>query len=661
MMALADPILAAVDVLAGLAEPCFAVDEDLVVRFINPAAAATVGRSVEDALGMCIAERWADAPDAPFPAACRETLAEGGTRRVEQEFGGRCFVTTISRAPAGLVVTYVDVTEQRRAEREAAWMAQREAALRRISETVARGAAPHVVLALVAREAAMLTGAHASAVLRFEAEADETTIMGSWRDGHPAPFDSQQPLTLTPGSVIRDVRRTGRTLRQESVTPRDTQWGRIGCRAHVVAPVYALGGLWGSVSLGWLESEPHPRAEQEVSAFTELASLAVASAAARDSLADQATRDPLTGLLNHRCFHERLREEFERARRYARPLALVLLDLDSFKHVNDSYGHQAGDALLSDIAERLRGATRAQDVLGRVGGDEFGVLLPETDGFHALLVAEHLRSAFEGVRIAGRAVTTSMGLCDLAHAGSPGDLFRLADGALYWSKVHGRDAACLYDPGIVRELSAQERADALERSQARTGLRGLARAIDAKDPSTRRHSDRVAALCERLAAELGWSSERVALLHEAALVHDVGKIGVPDAVLLKPGRLTPEEYEAVKQHAALGAEIVGEILTPEQVGWVRHHHERPDGRGYPDGLSGDEIADGARIIALADAFDVMTAARPYSFAKPVADAVSEVCHLAGTQFDPEVCSVLAALFARGELRQAASGSGSTPR
>jgi putative nucleotidyltransferase with HDIG domain len=254
-----------------------------------------------------------------------------------------------------------------------------------------------------------------------------------------------------------------------------------------------------------------------------------------------------------------------------------------------------------------------------------------------------------------------MGLCDLAHADSPSDLFRLADGALYWSKVHGRDAACLYDPGIVRELSAQERADALERSQARTGLRGLARAIDAKDPSTRRHSDRVAALCERLAAELGWSSERVALLHEAALVHDVGKIGVPDAVLLKPGRLTPEEYEAVKQHAALGAEIVGEILTPEQVGWVRHHHERPDGRGYPDGLSGDEIADGARIIALADAFDVMTAARPYSYAKPVADAVSEVCHLAGTQFDPEVCSVLAALFARGELRQAASGSGSTPR
>jgi hypothetical protein len=194
-------------------------------------------------------------------------------------------------------------------------------------------------------------------------------------------------------------------------------------------------------------------------------------------------------------------------------------------------------------------------------------------------------------------------------------LFRLADGALYWSKVHGRDAACLFDPGTVRELSAQERADALERSQARTGLRGLARAIDAKDPSTRRHST----AWPRCASASRTSSAGVPsawrCFTRPRSVHDVGKIGVPDAVLLKPGRLTAEEYEAVKQHAALGAQIVDEILTPEQVGWVRHHHERPDGRGYPDGLAGDEIADGARIIALADAFDVMTAARPYSSAE----------------------------------------------
>ena len=136
--------------------------------------------------------------------------------------------------------------------------------------------------------------------------------------------------------------------------------------------------------------------------------------------------------------------------------------------------------------------------------------------------------------------------------------------------------------------------------------------MDAKDPSTRRHSERVAALCEELADALGWPPERCRLLRDAGLVHDVGKIGVPDAILFKPGRLTAEEYELVKEHAELGARIVAEALTPEQVSWVKSHHERWDGGGYPEGLMAEDIPEGARIMALADAWDVMTSERPYT-------------------------------------------------
>ena len=177
------------------------------------------------------------------------------------------------------------------------------------------------------------------------------------------------------------------------------------------------------------------------------------------------------------------------------------------------------------------------------------------------------------------------------------------------------------------------------RGQALAGLRALARAIDAKDPMTRQHSDRVAKLAAATAARLGWSEARVQLLHEAALVHDVGKIGGPDAILLKHGPLDDDEYERVKQHARLGADIVEGVLTDEQVQWVRWHHERPDGRGYPDRLVDGEIPMGAAIIALADTWDVMTVSRPYSPPKSRDEALRECLALAGRQFRAEVLEV----------------------
>jgi HD-GYP domain-containing protein (c-di-GMP phosphodiesterase class II) len=162
----------------------------------------------------------------------------------------------------------------------------------------------------------------------------------------------------------------------------------------------------------------------------------------------------------------------------------------------------------------------------------------------------------------------------------------------------------------------------------------------------------VAALCHQLAEARGWDSDRIQLLTEAALVHDVGKIGVRDAVLLKAGRLTPSEIEEIKQHAVLGAQIVQEVLSDEQVAWIRGHHERPDGTGYPDGLKNDEIPEGAALLALADAFDVMTLSRPYSAPRSIPEALVECRELVGLQFCEEAVSALESLAASGTLDSA---------
>ncbi|HTI32399.1 MAG TPA: HD-GYP domain-containing protein [Miltoncostaea sp.] len=202
---------------------------------------------------------------------------------------------------------------------------------------------------------------------------------------------------------------------------------------------------------------------------------------------------------------------------------------------------------------------------------------------------------------------------------------------------------------MVTDLSAEERADRLERVRALAGLRALARAVDAKDHLTRRHSERVAHVAVQLATAAGWPVSRSARLHEAGLLHDVGKIGLPDAVLFKPGRLTPDEYEQVKQHAPLGANIAAEVLDAEQVEWIRHHHERWDGAGYPDGLAGSEPGDGAQILALADAWDVMTSLRSYKSPLAVPDALEECRAQAGRQFAPWTVEALERLVAAAAL------------
>jgi putative nucleotidyltransferase with HDIG domain len=207
----------------------------------------------------------------------------------------------------------------------------------------------------------------------------------------------------------------------------------------------------------------------------------------------------------------------------------------------------------------------------------------------------------------------------------------------------------LYSPEVVEVLSDAEQAARLGRRQALQSIRVLARAVEAKDPAILGHSERVADLSVALATALGWPAERVASLRDAGLVHDVGKIAIPEAILLKPGRLTQAETATVRTHAAIGAQMLRDVMTDEQVRWVRGHHERWGGGGYPDRLRGEEIPDGARILGLADAWDVMTSDRVYSEAFTRDEALAEVRDWTRTQFWPEAVAALERLAAAGAL------------
>jgi diguanylate cyclase (GGDEF)-like protein/putative nucleotidyltransferase with HDIG domain len=524
-------------------------------------------------------------------------------------------------------------------------VSEEHAVMRELATAVASGMAPADVFVLASRRIAILLDVDGCGIIEF-ASSESAVVGGAWARGDAPALPPGTILPLARGDDLHRLYTEGRAVRvdRHGVAKRAAKMG-YGC--SLTTPVQVRGRLWGAISVASVAPDSLPAdAERVLDDFAELIGLAVANTEAHAVLVEQAATDPLTRLANHRSFHERLREELSRALRHGRPLALALLDVDHFKAINDSLGHERGDVVLAAVAATLSDVARTEDVLARLGGDEFALLMPETDERQALVAVERARGAIAAIDVAaGLRVTVSAGVCGLEHASDPDTLVRLADGALYWGKAHGRDAAWVYDPEVVRELSISERADQLQRSRALIGIRALARAIDAKDQSTREHSQRVATLACDIARHLGWPEDRIALLEDAALVHDVGKIGVPDAVLLKPGRLTEDEYEHIKRHAALGAQMVEDLLLAEQVAWIRAHHERPDGRGYPAGLTAGAIPDGAAILAVADAFDVMTATRIYSAARSREDALAECERLVGAQFAPAPVAALAAMCA----------------
>jgi len=376
--------------------------------------------------------------------------------------------------------------------------------------------------------------------------------------------------------------------------------------------------------------------------------------ASADRLELLAAVDGLTGVLNHRGFHQRLEEEIARAVRHRRPLSLVVLDLDHFKQINDMHGHPAGDRVLAETAARLVALARVGEHVARVGGEEFALILPDANGVGAFAAAERMRNGIAARPFADvGAVTISAGVCEMQVAGSAGELYRLADTALYWAKAHGRNLTFRYTPQVALELDHNEGPAMAERARAIASLRALATLVDRRHPSTERHTERVAALAHALALEAGWSPDRAQRLRDAALVHDVGKVALREDVLMKAQPLDAEELAHLQTHAAIGARIAGTVLDEEQVAWIRAHHERWDGGGYPAGLRGSAIPDGARLLTVADAWDAMTSDRWYQAPLDADAALDEVLAQAGRHFAPDATRLLEGLAASGRLRRIA--------
>jgi diguanylate cyclase (GGDEF)-like protein len=370
-----------------------------------------------------------------------------------------------------------------------------------------------------------------------------------------------------------------------------------------------------------------------------------------ERLAEMTITDPLTGLRNHRAFHEDIARELQVAGRTGVPLALVIVDLDDLKTVNDLHGHQAGDERLHALADAIRATGRGSDIAYRIGGDEFAVILPDARSWGALEFAQRLRAATQAGTHGAGPFTATAGIAEALTLRSKDELIREADLALIGAKRIHQDVV-IYGPDLA---PGADRGASEDEHHTRTLASALARAVDAKDSYTRSHCQTVSQLCGLIGAELGFDTGRLTRMRLAGLLHDVGKIGVPDAILNKPAKLTDDEYEIMKRHSLLGYDIVHAADMEIEARWVRHHHERFDGGGYPDGLAGEEIPLESRVILVADAFEAMTSDRPYRQAPGQSFAIIELGRHAGSQFDPAVVEALTRVLARaGEVGRTAT-------
>ena len=356
--------------------------------------------------------------------------------------------------------------------------------------------------------------------------------------------------------------------------------------------------------------------------------------------AEQRSRvDELTGLFNRRHFEERLKEEISRHSRYGDTFSIFMIDLDNFKSYNDIYGHVSGDTLLNQVGKTIRSSVRNADQAFRYGGDEFIVVLPLTAMNDAYAVAERVREeVMEEMKKKEIAVTCSIGLASYPSDGViSGELVTAADTALYFAKRTGGNRVYLSSKILSEPLDG---AGIYARRNGLSAIYALASTVEARDPYTYGHSRKVNSYAVALAEAIGLSPDEVSRVSTAALLHDIGKISVPDKVLNKKGKLSEEDWEAIKAHPRLGANIVGNIpnLVPCLSG-ILYHHERWDGSGYPEGLKGEEIPIEARILCIADSFEAMTSARPYRPALCREKAIKELRRCTGSQFDPYLVEV----------------------
>ncbi|OGN86936.1 MAG: hypothetical protein A2X23_00990 [Chloroflexi bacterium GWC2_73_18] len=454
---------------------------------------------------------------------------------------------------------------------------------------------------------------------------------------------------------------TGLAIDRDAVETTATAAVGAGAMALLVAlylqfRVVPLARVAERLADGDLEARARPRRRGVDGRFA-VALNAVAQRLSETS--SDATTDRLTGIPNRQALLTGLFTEVERVNRYGRPLSVAFVDIDRFKSVNDTYGHHAGDVVLRHVAQVLRSSLRHTDLVGRYGGEEFMLVLTETDIAEAGTLSEKLRLRVASERIAIERGLTVGVTVSIGVAGGIGQQVRFdtivrdADAAMYSAKSLGRNQTYVFaevddDTRVPRApVSPAGRLRALEIGRAaRAAAEELLYTVVAPLPHYGgRPSRLIAALATSMADRLDLPEGEVERIRVASLLHDIGKLAVPPEILAKPAPLTTSEWQSVVQHPRIGQLILEQSgALREAVPIILHHHERFSGHGYPYGLRGSDIPLGARIVAVADAYDAMIHDRPYKRAVDHAGAVAELRRHAGTQFDPELVGLFCDLF-----------------
>ena len=486
--------------------------------------------------------------------------------------------------------------------------------------------------------------------------------------------------------LVGQVARSGQTAIVREVNASTLRLVLPGSVASVALPV-----TYGEQFLGVLyveSSEPCDFPDSDVLLLRTLADLfagALHNALTFQKAQEQAITDGLTGVKTHRFLMEALSAEWKRSTRANRPLALVLMDLDRFKFVNDFYGHLEGDVVLQRVGHILEQNCRRSDVVARYGGDEFVILMPETAVEQARQLANKLRGWIASdPLLRDKNITASFGIAAFPlHGSTPQELIQVADSSMYLSKHQGGNLVSSAEQGdpndrkrwkkdvleaylgvtlkrlfstgpeafeeiyrrleqftrSLREQGGDGSGDTLPPAVVET-VTSLAFAIDAKDHYTQGHSQKVSAYSVMIAQALGLTPAELEEIRLAGLLHDIGKVGIPESILNKSGPLDAAEWETMKTHTDLGARILEPLKPMGRIReMVRHHHEFYDGTGYPLRLEGEQIPYGARVIAIADAYDTITSERTYKKARTPEDAFAELERCAANQFDPDIVRV----------------------
>lgn len=382
-----------------------------------------------------------------------------------------------------------------------------------------------------------------------------------------------------------------------------------------------------------------------------------------------ALKDPLTGIYNHRYFEEIVESEFYRAKRYNQSISLMMIDIDYFRSINDVYGHRFGDLVLKQFAKKLRRLVRLHDYVVRFGGEEFVVIMPESDKVGCFSSARRILDSMRVCKFGDLKNSVKLRL-SVAVVSYPDDkLFRGMDFIPVAESVLNRVKECGGDRVFSlsdiedknRRLRGQDKKSNVKYLKQRLlmltkksnqslveSIFAFAKTIELKDQYTGDHVEKTVRYARQIAREIGLPEREIICIEQASMLHDLGKIGISEKILLKKGKLTGKEFEKIKEHPKIGVDIIRPIqFLHGLIPLILYHHERWDGKGYPFGLKGEEIPVGARIIAIADVYQALTSDRPYRKAMSKEEAVRIIEENSGSQFEPRIANIFLNILKKG--------------